>query len=70
MRLASGDVRADDPTSSEPDRAPHLAARRERDIHPVVRRILIAALGGFAAIFASVRAKHSAAFDLAITLKM
>ena len=49
---------------------PHVAARREREIHPVVRRVLLAALGGFAAIFASVRAKRSAAFDLAITLKL
>jgi undecaprenyl-diphosphatase len=49
---------------------PHLAARRERELHPVVRRVLLAALGGFAAIFASVRANRSAAFDLAITMKM
>jgi membrane-associated phospholipid phosphatase len=49
---------------------PHVAARRERAIHPVARRLLLAALGGFAAIFASVKAKQSAAFDLAITLKM
>ena len=49
---------------------PHVAARREREIHPVVRRLLLAALGGFVAIFASVCAKQSAAFDLAITLKM
>ena len=49
---------------------PHVAARREREIHPVVRRVLLAALGGFVAIFASVKAKQSAAFDLAITLKM
>lgn len=64
-------MRAANPTPAPSLIAPlHVAARREREIHPVVHRLLLAALGGFAAIFLSVRAKRSAAFDLAITLKM
>jgi membrane-associated phospholipid phosphatase len=49
---------------------PPVAARRARLLQPVARRVLVVALGGFAALFAAVRANRSAAFDLAVTLKL
>lgn len=49
---------------------PRVAARRALRLQPIARGVLVAALGGFAALLAAVRANRSTAFDLAVTLKL